>query len=111
MTRTARRWPEETGVGLLEIDGHGRIASVNDEMSALTGYAPIELRGRRVEALFATRVGRQDDAGRTRAQPIAGFRQSWVRHRDGHDVPVTVQFGPAREGRSWFIVGADDEPW
>lgn len=101
---------EQAPVAMLLIDGAGRIESVNAAAERLFGYAKPELVGRSVEVLVPE-VARQkhkrlrEDFLRSPSSRAMGDgRKLSARHKDGHDIPISVGLSPLRIGGDPLVV-------
>jgi PAS domain S-box-containing protein len=81
-------------------DGSGVIVFVNQQVSALFGYAPWELAGEKVEHLLPERfrqrhVGhREAFAADGRVRPMGAGLELFARRRDGSEFPVEISLSP-----------------
>ncbi|KAB8188412.1 SpoIIE family protein phosphatase [Nonomuraea phyllanthi] len=105
-------WPSlGANTPIAVVDAHGRILLWSPQAQALLGYPAREACGRPAVDLLATPEDRQAVAAVER-QPAG---KSWdgvlgMRHRDGHEVQVTLRVCPALSpegGRGWLVMAAD----
>jgi PAS domain S-box-containing protein len=98
---------DQAGDLVVLVDGDWRIASVNDAITAMLGYAPDDLVGREAKELFVAEV--LDDVraryrGLVRAELTTTTYETLLRAADGRPVPVEVTTTIlSREGE---VVGA-----
>ena len=87
---------EQAPVAMLLIDDAGRIHQLNAEAGRLLGYAKAELVGRSVEVLVPDVVRqkhkrlREDFFRSLSSRPMGEGRRLSARHKNGHEVPVSV---------------------
>ncbi|HSD75406.1 MAG TPA: PAS domain S-box protein [Steroidobacteraceae bacterium] len=96
-------------------DGSGVIVFVNQQVSALFGYAPWELAGQNVEHLLPERfrqrhVGhREAFAADGRMRPMGVGLELFARRRDGSEFPVEISLSPIfDEGRTLVAAAIRD---
>ena len=102
---------ENSNDTILTIDTDHTIRFVNRAVEELFGYEPDALVGESLSVLIPSRY-REDGSGdlETRLRPDASTRD-WTavefsgRHRDGHEVPVSVSFSPFEERGERRFVG------
>jgi PAS domain S-box-containing protein len=93
-------------------DASGRIVFVNQQVTALFGYAPWELTGQKVECLLPERfrsrhVGhREDFNGDVRARPMGAGLDLFARRRDGTEFPVEISLSPIERDGETLVAAA-----
>jgi PAS domain S-box-containing protein len=93
-------------------DASGRIVFVNQQVTALFGYAPWELTGQKVECLLPERfrsrhVGhREDFNGDVRARPMGAGLDLFARRRDGTEFPVEISLSPISDDGRVLVAAA-----
>jgi PAS domain S-box-containing protein len=93
-------------------DAGGIIQTVNDQTERLLGYTHDELVGESIDRLVPA-VARSGHAAR-RATFIAapstrvmsGERELHARHKDGHEIPVSITLGPVQTDHGLWTIAA-----
>jgi PAS domain S-box-containing protein len=93
-------------------DASGVIVFVNQQATALFGYAPWELTGRKIECLLPERfrsrhVGhREDFNGEVRVRPMGAGLDLFARRRDGTEFPVEISLSPISDDGRVLVAAA-----
>lgn len=101
-------------VGMLVVDGQGRIVDVNRQLERLFGYSKEELMGQPVERLVDSadtlhRQRRESYLSKPEARPMGAGRDLYGRHRNGHRIPVEIGLTPLRtESGTWVVASVVD---
>lgn len=96
--------------GVVTLDEHGTVQTLNTTAEALFGWREAELTGRSFEQLLAEPEralysGYLAEFRRTREPSLAGrSREVTGRHRDGRDIPLHVSIGHAQVGGADLFV-------
>lgn len=93
--------------GMVIVDAEGTIVMVNAQTERTFGYPRSELLGRKVEMLIPAHFREGHIGLRSQAEPrrevrtLAGARELFGLHRDGHEFPVEILLAPfdTDEGR------------
>ncbi|NIM50799.1 MAG: PAS domain S-box protein [Gemmatimonadales bacterium] len=94
------------------VDSEGRIVELNVQLQRLVGYTRHELLGKPVESLMPERfrdrhVAERDRYGRTpHVRPMGVDLEVYVRHRDGHEIPVEISLAPYQSPDGPLVVSA-----
>jgi PAS domain S-box-containing protein len=97
---------------ILIADQHGRIVFVNQQLGALTGYAPDGLVGLPVETLVpehhrqAHLEHRASFAAEPRTRPMGSGLEIVLRCRDGSELPVDIALRPSQLDGAGYVVAA-----
>ncbi|SEP06547.1 PAS domain S-box-containing protein [Halogranum amylolyticum] len=101
---------ETLAAGVVSVDESGTIVYANRAGASLAGYSPEELVGEPVRTIVPERpvdwYSRSFERCVERDRPLeATTFERYVRHKDGHDVPVTVSFcEQTQDGQQLFTV-------
>jgi PAS domain S-box-containing protein len=101
---------EQAPVAMLLIDGVGHIHHLNAAAERLFGYAKSELVGRSMEVLVPEVVRqrhkrlREDFFRSPSSRPMGKGRRLSARHKDGHEIPVSVGLNPVTIGANPVVV-------
>lgn len=93
------------------VDGQGIVRYANPQVTALLGYGRAELVGQSVDVLVPdrTRGGHAHLRAGFVANPVQramGGRTLTVRHKDGHEIPVTISLGPTETDEGTWTLAA-----
>jgi formate hydrogenlyase transcriptional activator len=107
-----RAFAETLPDGVLIVDQDGRIVFANEQLAALTGYAPDGLVGLPVEMLVPERH-REDHlqhraafAAEPRTRPMGSGLEIVLRRRDGSELPVDIALRPRPPGGAGHVIAA-----
>ncbi|MCV6589699.1 MAG: PAS domain S-box protein [Marinobacterium sp.] len=94
--------------GIITIDGHGRMETINPAAAEMFGYQPEELIGEAVEILLrpSDRNGHEQyvEGSRLPQKRIINIsRQLWALHKDGHEFPIDLNVAPIPGEKRGFV--------
>ena len=108
-----RNLVESASDAILTVGDGGTVTFANPAVERIFGYAPRELVGTRLERLVPERRRERRRADLEAHLAAASPANAWQReevagvHRDGHEVPLEISFGPSTEGRQFTLVIRD----
>jgi PAS domain S-box-containing protein len=97
---------------IVVVDDDGRISFADNAVAELSGHAPEDLVGQRVEVLVppSERSIHEQDRRRyvvaPRSRSMGAPLDIMLRHRDGHDVPVDISLSPIEVHQRRYVVAA-----
>lgn len=98
--------------GIVTVDHHGQILSINNAAKLIFGWQESELKGKNVKMLMAAEVAKQHDSNVTEANTldisaiIGVNRDILAKHKDGHLFPIRLGIGEATQpGQDSIFVG------
>ena len=99
---------EASADGIITINGHGTIETVNPAAAQMFGYENDELIGQSVEVLLrpSDRQNHQQyvEGSQLHAPRIINkARQLWARHKQGHEFPIDLNVAPIRGKERRFV--------
>lgn len=97
--RLAARAMETTVDGVIILDREGRVVSINDAVTRITGYAPQDVIGRFTSEFRSERHARAFFDELWKSVREEGFWQgeSWYRRKDGASIPVLLSVSAIRD--------------
>jgi PAS domain S-box-containing protein len=101
---------EQAPVAMIMIDGGGQIHHLNAAAEGLFGYSKSDLVGRSMEILVPEIVRRKHKQlregffGSPVSRPMGKGRRLSGRHKDGHEIPVSVGLNPVTIGSNPVVV-------
>jgi PAS domain S-box-containing protein len=110
ISRELKALIDQVPMGLLLVDGKGRISEVNRSVEAMFGYSSPELIGRSVELLVPKRLRkthqtlRREFLRQPRVRPMGVGLDLIAVRRDGGEFPVEIALGPAVVAEKRFVL-------
>jgi PAS domain S-box-containing protein len=101
---------EQAPVAMVMIDGSGQVHHLNAAAERLFGYSKLDLVGRPMEILVPEIVRRKHKQLRESffsspvSRPMGKGRRLSGRHKDGHEIPVSVGLNPVTIGSNPVVV-------
>ena len=97
---------------MVVVDSRGNIVFINQQFSALFGYAREEVRGQPIELLIPQRFRadhvdhRAGFAAERRVRPMGAGLDLYARHQDGSEFPVEISLSPVQDSGVQLVAAA-----